>query len=54
MQRNKDDDEKRTNRGTVLVGIRNRKYGRTVLAMYIANPSGRVLNAESRPEEFGL
>lgn len=54
VQSNKDDDEKRTNRGTVLVGIRNRKYGRTVLAMYIANPSGRVLNAESRPEEFGL
>ena len=35
-----------------MVGIRNRKYGRTVIAMYICNPSGRVENAESRPEEF--
>ena len=38
--------------GATLVGIRNRKYGRTVIAMYICNPTGRVENAESRPEEF--
>ena len=35
-----------------LVGIRNRKYGRTVIAMYICNPSGRIENAEARPMEF--
>jgi 16S rRNA (guanine966-N2)-methyltransferase len=35
-----------------LIGIRNRKYGRTVIAMYICNPTGRFENAESRPEEF--
>ena len=35
-----------------MVGIRNRKYGRTVIAMYINNPTGRIENAESRPEEF--
>jgi 16S rRNA (guanine966-N2)-methyltransferase len=37
---------------TTMVGIRNRKYGRTVIAMYICNPTGNVDNAESRPEEF--
>jgi len=35
-----------------LVGIRNRKYGRTVIAYYICNPTGRIPNADSRPEEF--
>lgn len=48
----KSDDE--DHKGKVLVGVRNRKYGRTVLAIYIVNPSGRVMNAESRPEEFGI
>lgn len=39
--------------GGVLVGIRNRRYGRTVIAMYIVNPTGeREDTAESRPEEF--
>jgi len=38
--------------GVTMIGIRNRKYGRTVIAMYICNPSGRIENAESRPEEF--
>mmetsp|Transcript_26563 Transcript_26563/g.45340 ORF Transcript_26563/g.45340 Transcript_26563/m.45340 type:complete len:399 (-) Transcript_26563:247-1443(-) len=38
--------------GGVLVGIRNRKYGRTVIAMYIVNPTGERETAESRPEEF--
>jgi len=38
--------------GVTMVGIRNRKYGRTVIAMYICNPTGRIENAESRPEEF--
>ncbi len=37
---------------STMVGIRNRKYGRTVIAMYICNPTGRIENAESRPEEF--
>ena len=35
-----------------MVGIRNRKYGRTVIAMYIMNPTGRIENAEARPMEF--
>lgn len=38
--------------GGMLVGVRNRRYGRTVIAMYIANPTGRLETAESRPEEF--
>jgi len=38
--------------GGKLIGIRNRRYGRTVIAMYIANPTGRLESAESRPEEF--
>uniref|UniRef100_A0A7R9ZRB4 Uncharacterized protein n=1 Tax=Craspedostauros australis TaxID=1486917 RepID=A0A7R9ZRB4_9STRA len=36
----------------VMIGTRNRKYGRTVIVMYIVNPSGQVELAESRPEEF--
>ena len=40
------------NAGGALVGIRNRKYGRTVIALYIANPTGRLEWAYSRPEEF--
>lgn len=35
-----------------LIGIRNRKYGRTVIALYICNPSGNLYGADSRPEEF--
>ena len=38
--------------GGVLVGVRNRKYGRTVIAMYIVNPSGSREDCQSRPEEF--
>lgn len=38
--------------GGTLVGVRNRRYGRTVIAMYVANPTGRLDSAESRPEEF--
>ena len=38
--------------GGALVGIRNRRYGRTVIAMYIVNPTGRLELATSRPEEF--
>ena len=39
--------------GGALVGLRNRKYGRTVIAMYVVNPTGRLdSSAESRPEEF--
>ena len=34
------------------IGIRNRKYGRTVIAFYIVNPTGRYPDASSRPEEF--
>lgn len=35
-----------------LIGIRNRKYGRTVIALYVCNPTGTLQGAESRPEEF--
>jgi 16S rRNA G966 N2-methylase RsmD len=35
-----------------MVGIRNRKYGRTVIAMYVCNPTGKIENAEPRPTEF--
>lgn len=39
--------------GGALVGVRNRKYGRTIIAMYVVNPTGRLdSSAESRPEEF--
>lgn len=35
------------------VGVRNRRYGRTVIAMYVINPSGALSDAaNSRPEEF--
>mmetsp|Transcript_8342 Transcript_8342/g.10559 ORF Transcript_8342/g.10559 Transcript_8342/m.10559 type:complete len:360 (+) Transcript_8342:206-1285(+) len=41
------------NDGGLLVGVRNRKYGRTVIALYVVNPTGRLdPSAESRPEEF--
>ena len=35
-----------------MVGVRNRRYGRTVIAMYVVNPSGQLEVADSRPEEF--
>ena len=35
-----------------LVGLRNRRYGRTVVALYIVNPTGDLEGADSRPEEF--
>ena len=39
--------------GGALIGVRNRKYGRTVIAIYVANPTGRLdESAQSRPEEF--
>lgn len=38
--------------GGAMIGIRNRRYGRTVIAMYIVNPTGRLETASSRPEEF--
>ena len=34
-----------------LVGVRNRRYGRTVLGIYACRPTGRY-NFETRPEEF--
>ena len=37
--------------GSAMVGVRNRRYGRTVIAIYINNPTGK-LEADSRPEEF--
>lgn len=40
------------NDGGALVGVRNRKYGRTVIALYVVNPTGKLECAESRPEEF--
>ena len=44
-----DDGDENSN---TLVGLRNRKYGRTVVALYIVNPTGTLDRAESRPEEF--
>ena len=38
--------------GGAMIGVRNRRYGRTVIAMYIINPTGRLETASSRPEEF--
>ena len=38
--------------GGVLVGVRNRRYGRTVIAMYVVNPTGDMEGADSKPEEF--
>jgi hypothetical protein len=38
--------------GGAMVGVRNRRYGRTVIAMYVVNPSGKLEAAYSRPEEF--
>jgi 16S rRNA (guanine966-N2)-methyltransferase len=38
--------------GGAMVGVRNRKYGRTVIAIYVVNPTGKLNHAESRPEEF--
>eukprot|EP00588_Corethron_pennatum_P001609 CAMPEP_0194287550 /NCGR_PEP_ID=MMETSP0169-20130528/34973_1 /TAXON_ID=218684 /ORGANISM="Corethron pennatum, Strain L29A3" /LENGTH=342 /DNA_ID=CAMNT_0039034287 /DNA_START=88 /DNA_END=1116 /DNA_ORIENTATION=- len=38
--------------GGRLVGVRNRRYGRTVIAIYVCNPSGKLEVAKSRPEEF--
>jgi 16S rRNA (guanine966-N2)-methyltransferase len=40
------------NDGGALIGVRNRRYGRTVIAMYIVNPTGVLRVADSRPEEF--
>ena len=39
-------------KSNTAIGIRNRKYGRTVIAFYIINPTGRYPDANSRPEEF--
>lgn len=44
-----DDGDEKSN---TLVGLRNRKYGRTVVALYIVNPTGTLDRADSRPEEF--
>jgi 16S rRNA (guanine(966)-N(2))-methyltransferase RsmD len=38
--------------GGVMVGVRNRRYGRTVIGIYIVNPSGNMEVADSRPEDF--
>ena len=38
--------------GGAMVGVRNRKYGRTVIAIYVVNPTGKLESADSRPEEF--
>jgi len=38
--------------GGAMIGVRNRRYGRTVIAMYIVNPTGKLEVASSRPEEF--
>jgi len=36
--------------GSRLVGMRNRKYGRTMMAIYCVNPAVEI---EARPSEFG-
>lgn len=42
-----------TARNNTAVGLRNRRYGRTVIALYVVNPTGRLSDAAtSRPEEF--
>ena len=38
--------------GGAMIGVRNRRYGRTVIAMYVVNPTGKLDSADSRPEEF--
>ena len=38
--------------GGAMVGVRNRRYGRTVIGIYIVNPSGNMEVADSRPEDF--
>lgn len=35
-----------------LVGYRNRKYGRTIVAIYVCRPTGSLDDFEMRPEEF--
>jgi len=42
----------RRENGGAMIGVRNRRYGRTVIAMYIVNPTGKLEVADSRPEEF--
>ena len=37
--------------GGKLVGVRNRRYGRTMIAIYASNPSGKW-NLDVRSEEF--
>ena len=43
---------RREDGGGAMIGVRNRRYGRTVIAMYIVNPTGKLPVANSRPEEF--
>jgi 16S rRNA (guanine(966)-N(2))-methyltransferase RsmD len=43
---------RREDGGGAMVGVRNRRYGRTVIAVYVVNPTGKLRSAESRPEEF--
>lgn len=40
--------------GGCLQGLRSRKFGRTVLAIYVCRPSGKDLGIRPKPEEFGL
>jgi len=40
-------------RKNTAVGVRNRRYGRTIIALYVVNPTGTLSDtANSRPEEF--
>jgi len=40
-------------KGRAMVGIRNRKYGRTMIAIYVNSPTGKLeATAQSRPDEF--
>lgn len=39
--------------GGAMIGVRNRRYGRTLIAIYVVNPTGKLdESASSRPEEF--
>lgn len=38
--------------GGAVIGVRNRRYGRTVIAIYVVKPTGKFEMADSRPEEF--
>lgn len=52
LDTNQGNNKKKNGPPRKLVGSRNRRYGRTVIAMYVVNPTGNLPGADSRPEEF--